>query len=121
MLASLPQLAEREPPGAGQFSRFSARYRPGVEGVRGDDDYTFKVGFIPVAATAVTLTLHPGQTFHVRALHVGDVIACRTVSDSIRWKATVANVHTASFVWDKRLQLHITPRGGKTTVSCQRR
>ena len=79
------------------------------------------MSLIAVAAVVVTLTLHPGQTLHVARLHVGEVIACRTASDSIRWKATVANLHTASVVWDKRLQLNITPGGGKTNLSCQRR
>jgi hypothetical protein len=68
---------------------------------------------------AVTLTLHPAQTLHVARLHVGDVVICRTARHSISWKAAVANLGTAAFVWDKRLQLNVTPRSGKTTISCQ--
>ena len=77
--------------------------------------------FFAAAVAAVTLTLHPAQTLHLARLHVGEVIVCRTFSDAIRWKATVASIHTSSFVWDKRLQLNVTPRGGKTTLSCQHR
>jgi hypothetical protein len=79
------------------------------------------MGLLASAMVAVTLTVHPGQTLHVARLHPGDVFVCRTAGDAVRWKATLANLHATSFVWDKRLQLNITPRGGKTTVSCQLR
>jgi hypothetical protein len=86
------------------------------------DAYDLLMPLLAVAALAATFTLHAGQARVLDHARAGDIVVCRSATDVIRWKATKRNVGTASLVWNKSLQLKITPKAdGRVVASCARR
>jgi hypothetical protein len=84
--------------------------------------YDLLMPLLAVAALAATFTLHAGQAQVLPHARAGDIVVCKSATDVIRWKATRRNVGTASWVWNKSLQLNITSKAdGRLAASCARR
>ena len=65
---------------------------------------------LALAVLATTFTIHVGQTRTLVHVRPGDTVVCTGGGDSIRWKATRHTIDMSSWLWDKKLQLNMTPR-----------